>query len=421
MAAGSEAAAAPVQFWIDATRPASGWSLWGMSLAERQVREAALRQCSSVHLWVSEESEGTVRHLRRDLAKVFRGEVAFHQASIAAGLSSASGSVVLLEGDVVYDQRVLDHLLELGPGHGIRDAEGTAAVFLGPEQARSLGASWSAGPLAHKIAQLGLELLDLEQLDHYVPSLRLTMQPFMRRLRHRAQLPELERLMYRRSFKGVIDAVALYGYYHLVRWITRHLSRTSLTPNLFTALSIVGIWGAIPCFATGHHGLGILAAWVGVILDSVDGKLARLRLHLSDAMGDFEHLAAMPGLGLWYLSLGYYLSDRQLFSGAPMAIATWILVASYLTDKALSGGFRALYKQKFFDYRPIDAAFHLIACRRNISLLIYSLGLLLNVPREAFYGMAAWMVVAMVFHGVRFASIAATDGAGLRRELGHGP
>ena len=272
--------------------------------------------------------------------------------------------------------------------------------------------------------ELGLAVTELAGLDQYVASLRLTMSPYLARLTDRSQLPTVDRLMYRRMFKGVIDAVALYGYYHLVRWITRHLSRTSLTPNLFTVLSMVGIWAAIPCFATGHHGWGILLAWVGVILDSVDGKLARLRLHLSDAMGDFEHLIAMPGLGLWYLSLGWYFSGGGLFTNTPIALATWALIAIFLIDRGLSGVFRALYKQKLFDYRPIDAAFHLIACRRNISLLMYSVGLCLGLAQEAFYAIAVWMAIGMAFHSFRFAWIAFTDGSRLRRGLaddGGGP
>ena len=102
--------------------------------------------------------------------------------------------------------------------------------------------------------------------------------------------------MYKRTFKGAIDGVARYGYYHLVRRITRRLAKFASTR---TVLSVLCVWGASPLIALGHVGAGIATAWCGVILDSVDGKLARLRLHLSDAMGDFEHVAAMPGLGLW--------------------------------------------------------------------------------------------------------------------------
>ena len=247
-----------------------------------------------------------------------------------------------------------------------------------------------------------------EELDPYVPSLRLTMAPYMVRLTSADQIRSLDHLMYHRCFKGVIDAVARYGYYHLVRWITRGLSRTSLPPNLFTLLSVLGIWGAIPCFALGHVGAGVVVAWAAVLLDSIDGKLARLTLHLSEAMGRFEHIAAMPGLGLWYAALGWHYSGGDLFSARPGALAGWVLLGSFLADKIASGWFRRLFGKELFDYRPVDAAFHLVACRRNTALLILTLGLATGTDAGAFAILTGWMGATLVFHAIRFAWVGAT-------------
>ena len=410
-----------MQLWIDARRPASGWRLWGMNLVERQIREAALRQVSAVRVWVSPDSEEAVRHLREDLPKLFQTDVEFLGAGVVPAGTTAPEAVLLLDGDVVYDERVLDYLLRKGAGHVVRRPDGTSAALISADQARGLGPALAdpgqpfMGDLIDRRAdEWGLAVVGPEELDQYVASLRLTMPPHLVRLTERGQLPAVERLMYRRTFKGVIDAVALYGYYHLVRWITRQLSRTSLTPNTFTVLSILGVWAAIPCFAAGEHAWGIGLAWLGVILDSVDGKLARLRLHLSDAMGNFEHLAAMPGLGLWYLSLGWSFSGGALLAVKPIALATGTLIATYLIDKVLTGGFKGLYRQELFDYKRIDATFHLIACRRNTSLLIFSFGLFLNLAEGAFYAIAIWMSVTLLFHGTRFAWIASADGSRLR-------
>ena len=422
----------PAQLWIDARRVASGWRLWGMNLVERQVREAGLRHLSTACVWVSPQSERAVRRLRPDLSKLYSVAVEVRTDSIVKAMAGVEVPLLLLDGDVVYDDRVFDHLLQRGPGNVVRSDEGGVAGLVDADQARRLAEIATAGgvtadaavdvensPIGNLVDRhsrvLNLATSTPEDLDQYVPSLRLTMAPYLVRLTEEEQLPALDKRMYRRTFKGVIDVVALYGYYHLVRWITRHLSRTSLTPNLLTVLSILGIWAAIPCFAAGDHGWGISLAWIGVILDSVDGKLARLRLHLSDAMGSFEHLAAMPGLGLWYLSLGWYFSDGALTTTRPIAIATWALLGSYLVDKGISGGFVAFYKQRFFDYGPIDAAFHLVACRRNTALLIYSIGYFSGAAKAAFYAIVVWMAVAVVFHGVRFGWIAITDGPRLRR------
>ena len=385
-----------------------------MSLAERQVREAGRRGVGRAQVWVSETSAPSVRRLRSDLQRLYDTEIEFSTGSTAGALAGATDPALLLEGDVVYDERIIEHLLAGGPGRVVRGGGGECAALIDAAGLRQLGRLASGDDLglgaliSRHGDELGLAAVDMGQIEAYIPSLRLTMPPYMIRLASPGQLSAVDRLMYRRTFKGVIDAVALYGYYHLVRWITRHLSRTRLSPNLLTILSVLAIWAAVPLFLVDWHGWAIAAAWTGVILDSVDGKLARLRLHLSEAMGHFEHLAAMPGLGLWYLSIGWSLSGGEL-AGGGIAVATWILLASYLLDKGLSGGFKALYGSELFDYRTVDAAFHLVACRRNIGLLIYTIGLLAGLGRESLYAIAAWMVTTSAYHGLRFAWIAAVD------------
>ena len=183
--------------------------------------------------------------------------------------------------------------------------------------------------------------------------------------------------------------------------LPRLASGTS-APNAYTVLSVLCVWGASPLIAWGHVGAGIATAWCGVILDSVDGKLARLRLHLSDAMGDFEHVAAMPGLGLWFLATGWYLSGGQLFAGEAIALGTWSLMALFLADKICSGLFAKWVGRELFDYRPVDAFFHLIAARRNVALLLLTVGALCDELEASFYALVAWMAATFVFHLVRF-------------------
>ena len=162
----------------------------------------------------------------------------------------------------------------------------------------------------------------------------------------------------------------------------------------------------VPCFVLGHLGWGVLVAWCGVLLDSVDGKLARLTLQLSDAMGAFEHIAAMPGLGLWYAALGWHFSAGALFTTHPMALATWALLGVFLLDKIATGSFKKLYGRELFDYAPVDAAFHLIAGRRNTSLLLLTLGLVFDRAAESFALIGLWTALTLLFHLGRFAWVA---------------
>lgn len=405
--------------WIDARRPAAAFELWGMNLVERQLRQLALLDLTRTCVWLGASgTEGLP--LRPDLRRIYSLENEFTAArdeQVVARLQVLEAPLLWLRGDVVHDERVLQHLLHQGPGHLV-GSDGIAALFLTSAQATSLAPQLVGESLS--VAQWngqGLSCQAPEELDPYVAALRLTMPPFMLQLQRRVELRAADRLLYRRTFKGVIDAVARYGYYHLVRWITRGLSRTSLPPNLFTIGSIIGIWAAVPCFALGYIGWGLAAAWSGVILDSIDGKLARLTLHLSDAMGAFEHIAAMPGLGMWYFALGWFFSGGQLVDGSSLSLTTWSLVGAFLADKMLSGLFKKVSGREIFDYRPLDAAFHLIASRRNISLAILSLGALLDRVEQAFVLMALWMGITFVFHALRFAW-AAREGFAPARDLG---
>jgi len=396
--------------WIDATRAASAWQVWGMSLVERLVREASLKSSASISVWVTPDTAASVRRVRSDLQRLYSTPVDFLPVEgveeLYKALERIDAPVVVLEGDVVYDDRILSHLANVGVDSVVTTEEGVAAVHLSPEGARRLVAARQpdrAGTLATAAtAAAGVGQYGPQDLSAYVPSLRLTLTPFAVRLTDPAGVRGVDHLMYHRSFKGVIDAVARYGYYHLVRWMTRQLSRTTLPPNLFTLLSILGIWIAVPCFATGHLVLGSVAAWLGVLLDSIDGKLARLTLHLSDAMGRVEHVTATAGLLLWFLALGWHFSGGQLLDGSPHAVATWILLGSCALDKIASGLFRRRFGREIFDYRWVDALFHLIAARRNIHLLLVTVGVALDLPEVAFAGMTAWMVATLLFHASRY-------------------
>ena len=379
---------------------------------ERLVREAALRGATSVRVWLTDESAAAgARAQRADLARLYDMATGFElvadNGSLYDELGQTRESVLLLEGDAIYDDRILTFLLAGNSDSVVSTPDGVAAAFVSPAGARRVArARAESGPNDRSLAALArrarLQVRGPQDLPEYVPSLRLTLRAFAVRLGEPGQVRAVENLMFRRTFKGVIDAVAKYGYYHIVRSITRVLARTALTPNLLTLSSIIGIWAAVPSFAAGLLGAGVVAAWAGVILDSVDGKLARLTLHLSDAMGALEHVTAAVGLVLWFAALGWHFTGGGLLRGGPLAMATWALIAACVLDKMVSGLFRRQFGRELFDYRPIDAVFHLVAARRNAHLLLLSLGVLAGRAELAFVGMAAWMVITLVFHLVRW-------------------
>lgn len=395
--------------WIDATEVSAGRLLWGMTLVERQVREMALRGCVHFHLYVTRETGGVAATMRPDLHRLYQVEINVLEVDskreVFSRLDRVRGELILLAGDAVYDDRVLTHLLDEGSGNAV--LEGTrGAFFLAAKEARQLAVLGGEWTVALAWAKEHLHTCLTAELNPYVAALRLYMPAYIYHLHADESVRAVDHLMYKRTFKGAIDGVARYGYYHLVRCITRRLSSGMTTPNLYTVLSVLCVWAASPLIAWGHIGAGLATAWCGVILDSVDGKLARLRLHLSDAMGDFEHVAAMPGLGLWFLATGWYLSEGYLIVGQRVAVATWLLLFLFLADKICSGLFKKWTGRELFDYRPVDVLFHLVAARRNVALLILTVGALCGELETSFYGLVAWMVVTFGFHFIRFVWVA---------------
>ena len=138
-----------------------------------------------------------------------------------------------------------------------------------------------------------------------------------------------------------------------------------------------------------------------MIADSVDGKLARLTLNLSDRMGAVEHVSAVPALGLWLAAFGGWVSDWKLLTYSVPAVATWVLLACFALDKGVSGGFRRLTGREIFDYGRGDALFHPFAARRNILLLMMTVGVAADAAPSALTAMSAWMAATFLFHALR--------------------
>src|SRR3546814_8159991 len=61
----------------------------------------------------------------------------------------------------------------------------------------------------------------------------------------------------------------------LALWLTRGAASIGMTPNMVTAIGAALCVYATYLFAYGHYWTGMLAAFIFMVLDTVDGKLAR--------------------------------------------------------------------------------------------------------------------------------------------------
>lgn len=239
--------------------------------------------------------------------------------------------------------------------------------------------------------------------DSYIEDLRLNFVPYFFQYEKNSDLRAIENQMYEANFKGTMDFIATYIYKYPVREITRFLSQFPfITPNQITFLSIVSSFAVPLFFAVGWIGAAIVTGWCMFIFDSVDGKLARLTVRLSRTAGIIEHATSAPALFLWFTGMTWYFTGGQWLSFSyTNTLAGWVLMILYWVDKGVNGIFRMKFKREIYDFSPLDKAFHLIACRRAIIMLIITVGYVTGNLETSFHFLAFWMACSFLFHLIR--------------------
>jgi phosphatidylglycerophosphate synthase len=246
-------------------------------------------------------------------------------------------------------------------------------------------------------------------------ALRKKAAPFVIALSE-ATAREAERITFDASYKGVTDFVTKWIWPPVALPITRFMARHRVRPNMVTLASLVCVLAALALFAGGDYAAGLAVAWLMALLDTVDGKLARVTLTSSTWGNVFDHGIDLIAPPLWWLAWWYSFDDRYdpLFLGV-MAVVIGGFVLGKLLEKAFSLGFGI----KTHVWRPLDSAFRQITARRNTNLAILTLGTLAGLPVEAYFAVAVWTVISLGFHLVRLfqAAITSRNGTVIRSWL----
>jgi len=322
------------------------------------------------------------------------------------GENGTDQSLMLLEGDGIYDERVLRRLLLSTNSlyiHAGEDKDVPIAVIVQADDRKHLNSAiCHIGEFLKKQVGNGwLETLSIYDMDQYIPELRQTAVPSLIKLQDKSSIRAIENEMYEKTFKGVIDFIAAYVYRIPVRGLVRLLAPTRITPNHVTAMSVICSLAAIPLFAMGWLGTGLAVAFVFVIADSLDGKLARMTVRFSKVADKVDHFTSPAFETCYYLAWGWYFSGGD-FSTLPGKAAV-LLCCFFVLDRIITSVFGCKYGRSLLDYNKCDARFHLIAARRNINLFIMVIGLVFQQPIAALYAITLWMFITMLWHIYRFA------------------
>jgi phosphatidylglycerophosphate synthase len=235
----------------------------------------------------------------------------------------------------------------------------------------------------------------------YVKKLRRRLDPLAMALGEQPR-SVVERKLFASVYKGVTDVVTKYAWPEPALWLTRGAAALGLSPNAVTIVGFVLTFVAGWQFYVGNLAAGLLAAWLMTLLDTVDGKLARVTLTSSWLGNQLDHGNDLIHPPLWWYCLAQGISVVE--PGNPWTWPScWIILATYVIGRILERGFKKRFGINPFMWRPFDSRFRTIVSRRNIILLIMTAGLIIQRPAEAFALCAAWSVLSVLIQGTRYA------------------
>ena len=388
--------------WIDAAQGA-GERVFGMSLLHRHLKALKHRKVQPGEVIVDlGESDGDDPAEAR-LRWPFPVRVVRRGGTIAERIAgSAIGRRILaLDARTLVDARLYDFLTTQP-----RDlvAEDAAAAMVWIADPASLDPS--ASELADAVPA-SLPRLTQAEFPGFIRNLRRTLPFYLFRIDDDAARRKVERFLFWSNYKGSTDFFTKYVYPPLVWLLVRPLARAHVHPNWVTIISIVLTFAAVPLFAHGQFLAGFLCAYGMSVLDSVDGKLARLTFTDSKIGNVLDHGLDLVHPPFWYCAWAYGVSDGDIWS--PVFLASLAMLALYVIDRLILKIYPTRFGRGLHTHAPMDGLVRTFISRRNINLPLFTVGYVLGLGTETIYLIVAWQALTCLYHGARTAWILAYD------------
>lgn len=235
----------------------------------------------------------------------------------------------------------------------------------------------------------------------YNRQLRKLEQPFVRELTP-ATRRGIERQSYFGAYKGVTDLLTKYLWPELALWLTRLAASIGMTPNMVTAIGATLCVLATYLFAQGLYWTGLLAGFIFMVLDTVDGKLARCTITSSKWGNVADHGVDLIHPPFWWYFWGMGLSAWGLaLSAETFALVMAAVIAGYVLQRVIEGLFIKDFGMDIHVWGRFDSWFRLITARRNPNMVILFVALLAGRPDLGLIALAWWTLISLVVHAVR--------------------
>lgn len=310
--------------------------------------------------------------------------------------ASSLDLILVADASAVLDGAAVDWL-QANPGTMLADERGkllAVAVEAGRVEAATTAIEGRSGdfPVA-TTTELG---------DRFVRKLRRR-SPILAFSLNDVPVAKAERMLFANVYKGITDVVTKYVWPLPAYAVTKAASRLGIPPNAVTMVGIIMTVVAGWLFYIGDLGSALAAAWTMTFLDTVDGKLARVTV-TSSRLGNFlDHGTDVVHPPLWWLALAHGLALNQPAASDSIWLACWIILGAYVLGRVIERMFRKRFGFNAYMFARFDSLFRLVVARRNILLLILTIGLLARQPEAAFWACAIWSIVSIIIQGARLA------------------
>jgi phosphatidylglycerophosphate synthase len=299
-----------------------------------------------------------------------------------------------------FDPLLLNHMAKHPEHVLVKDGQPVIASVSDQGLADPVARAMEAGePLPPEVPLV--RLVHDDQFELYNRSLRKRERPCVTPLTP-ANVPGIERASYFAAYKGVTDILTKYLWPEWALVLTRLCARVGLTPNMVTTIGAAFCVLATWLFYEGRYWEGMAAGLVFMVLDTVDGKLARCTITSSFWGNIFDHGIDQVHPLFWWLSWAAGLSNWGLaYSHAEFTWITIAIVAGYILQRLIEGYFVRRFGMHIHVWQKIDSDFRLITARRNPNMVILFVGTAFGRPDAGLEMVAWWTVLSCLFHAVR--------------------
>lgn len=320
-------------------------------------------------------------------------------------------TAILANDDFVIEPLLLTFLQDRKPTAILNEGTPVLASAATAQQRAAIEAAMLG---QSKLIDPSIELVDADaDFTLYNRRLRKRVRPTVMLLKP-SSVRAIERATYASAYKGVTDILTKYLWPEWALVLTRLAAKLGLSPNLVTFIGFANCIAATVCFWNGLHWAGMAFALAFMVLDTVDGKLARCTITSSKLGSRLDHGVDRVHPPFWWWAWAHGLAAWGLaLSPLTFAVTMVAIVGGYVVQRMIERYFIRSFGFHIHVWRRVDSQFRLITARRNPKMVILFAATILQRPDLGIVAVACWTILSLVFHAVQLVQAESRRASGI--------